>query len=135
MSLPFSTEAQATLLGTTGRAALRVEAADTAISAGSGDIPVLATPRMIALMEAAACEALRGHLGPDTTSVGTKVDIAHLKPSPVGADVTATAVITRIDGDRIDFDVTAEHAPTQLIGRGTHTRVVVERGPFMKRMQ
>jgi fluoroacetyl-CoA thioesterase len=134
--LPFSTEQRDIVIGAIGRASLRVDAADTAIAAGSGDIPVLATPRMVALLEAASCEALRGHLHPGHTSVGTRVDIRHMRPSPVGAHVIAQATVIAIDGDRVTFEVEALHEdePEYVIGRGTHTRVVVERDQFMQLM-
>lgn len=109
--------------------------ADTALSVGSGDLPVLATPRMIALMEAAACLALAGHLPPGVTSVGSAVDIRHLAPSPIGAAVIASATVTGFEGEKVTFDITARHVVgdgrSVTIGRGTHSRVIVDRGMFM----
>jgi fluoroacetyl-CoA thioesterase len=134
--LPFSTEQRDAVIGSTGRVALSVDSADTAIAAGSGDVPVLATPRMIALLEAAACEALRGHLSAGHTSVGITVDVRHTRPSPVGAHVIAQAIVTAVDGDRITFEVTAFHDghPDSIIGGGTHTRVVVDRDQFIQQI-
>jgi fluoroacetyl-CoA thioesterase len=106
----------------------------TAIAAGSGDLPVLATPTLVALMEAAACKALLHHLPGGLTSVGARVDIRHLAPSPVGARITARATVTDVQGAKVTFDVEASHhvgGSTIEIGRGTHVRVVVERGAFL----
>ena len=122
----------------TGTATLTVGPADTAIAAGSGDLPVLATPRMIALMEQAACAALAGALPAEATSVGIHVDIRHLAPTAVGGTVTATAMVTSVDGARIGFEVRATHATEDgetEIGRGTHLRAVVDRAAFLARLR
>jgi fluoroacetyl-CoA thioesterase len=134
--LPSSCDDRMALIGTSGQASLTVAAEDTAIAAGSGDIPVLATPRLIALMEAAACEALRGNLDPDQTSVGAKVMVDHLRPTLVGTVVNARADIIDIDGDRVQFAVSAEQPGKNgpvTIGEGTHLRVIVRREPFLQR--
>ena len=111
--------------------------AATAIAAGSGDLPVLATPRMIALMEEAACTLLASDLPDEATSVGTRVDVRHSVPSPLGARVTARATVVGVDGARITFDVTAWHGPVDSrveIGRGTHVRAVVDREAFLSKL-
>jgi fluoroacetyl-CoA thioesterase len=134
--LPSSFDQRAALVGSSGQVTLTVAAQDTAIAAGSGDIPVLATPRLVALMEAAACEALRGHLAPEQTSVGANITLDHLRPSLVGAVVTARAEIVEIDGDRVHFAVVADQpGPNGVvtIGTGTHLRVVVSREKFLQR--
>ena len=122
------------LVGAHGEVTHVVSDAMTAIAAGSGDLPVLATPTMIAFLEAAACQAL-GHLLPSgLTSVGSHVDVRHLVPSPVGARVVAEARVVRVEGAKVTFDVTATHHighRTAEIGSGTHTRVIVERGGFL----
>jgi fluoroacetyl-CoA thioesterase len=136
--LPFSFDgdvAQA-LIGASGRATLIVDSGDTAIALGSGDVPVFATPRMIALMEGAACNALVGRLAPELTSVGTDVNIRHRRPSPIGATITAEATVTEVDGALVTFTVVAhdDHAldaSKALIGIGTHTRAVVMREAFI----
>jgi predicted thioesterase len=71
--------------------------ADTAISAGSGDVPVLATPRLLALAEAAAVAAIAPHLAPGMTSVGTSASLEHRRASPVGAEVVVEAELTEVD--------------------------------------
>lgn len=110
---------------------------DTAISLGSGDLPVLATPRLIAWCEAACCAALQ--LDPGRTSVGTRVEVEHVGAVPVGSSVTATATASYHDGRLIRFDVVAEgsHNPDgddiRLL-HGTMTRVIVDRQRFMARL-
>ena len=123
----------ATLTGATGSATITVTDDDTAIAAGSGDLPVLATPRMIALMEQAACAALAPALPSGTTSVGVRIDVRHTAPTPIGVTVTARARVTEISGTRVVLEVSAEQERVgvgELIGAGTHTRVVVDRSAF-----
>jgi predicted thioesterase len=133
-----------TLMGRVGQATITVGPAATAIAAGSGDLPVLATPRMVALMEEAACAALAGALPDGLTSVGTRVDVAHRAASPLGWVVTATARVTGVSGARVTFEVVATHSrPVGVsggdeaaeIGGGTHVRVVVERESFLAGLQ
>lgn len=108
---------------------------DTAIALGSGDVPVLATPRLIAWLEAATVDACPD-LADDETSVGTRVDIEHLVATPLGARVEATAELIHRDGRLLRFAVTAQHdvghGPV-LIAQGHVTRVVVRRDPFLAR--
>jgi fluoroacetyl-CoA thioesterase len=87
--------------------------------------PVLATPVMILAMENAALNAIRSYLEPGESAVGTAVDIRHLAATPVGQRVTADAEVTRVEGRRIVFAVTARDE-TEEIGRGTHERMVVD---------
>ena len=96
VDIPVGLRAEATLL---------VTEADTARAMGSGDVDVLATPRLVALCEQASCEALGGRLTDTTTTVGMRVQIDHLQPTPVGAVVTAEAVLERIEGRRLSFTV------------------------------
>jgi predicted thioesterase len=134
MAFVIESALAAALARATGQADLVVGEAHTAIAAGSGDLPVLATPMMIALMEAAACAALAGHLPYDVTSVGARVDVRHLAPSAVGSSVAARAHVIEVSESAVTFAVEAthdrsgEHLP---IGRGTHVRVLVDREPFM----
>lgn len=122
------------------RLTFTVTDADTAVALGSGDVPVLATPRLIAWLEAATVAALSAHGGSppaDETSVGTRVDIEHLAASPVGAAVEATAQIIHRDGRLLRFSVAAHHdigAGPVHIARGEVTRVVVRRGAFLERL-
>src|SRR5215468_5280863 len=93
--------------------------ADTAISAGSGDVPVLATPRLLALAEAAAVAAIVPHLAAGMTSVGTSASLEHRRASPVGAEVVVEAELTDVDGRRLMFSFIArESAPRPGGGSG-----------------
>ena len=112
---------------------LTVTDAVTAITMGSGDMPVLATPAMMALMENAAMLAVAPHLPDGSTTVGGHISASHLKPTPVGETVTATATVTRVDGRKIEFKVEA-HCGDTLLGEGTHLRFIVDREKFMSRL-
>ncbi len=111
-----------------------VEEADTAIAVGSGDVPVLATPRLIALAEAASIEALADHLTPDTTTVGYEVQLAHLAPTPVGGKVTIEATLESVEARRLTFRVSVNDT-RGLVAAGKVTRVVVVRDRFIERAQ
>lgn len=106
-----------------------VTKADTAIALGSGDVEVYGTPALAALFERAAVAALDGALAAGTTSVGTRLDLEHLAPSAVGRTVSARATLTSVDGTRLTFTCEA-HDGDRLVGRCTHTRVIVERTRF-----
>jgi predicted thioesterase len=117
-----------------GRCGTRIERVgmpDTAISLGSGDVPVLATPRVVAWLEAAAVAALDG-LPPEMTTVGIHIAVDHTAPTIVGAEVRAEAEVTGTAGPRIEFAVNA-YEGDQIVARGTHTRVIVDRRRFMAR--
>lgn len=108
--------------------------ANTAITIGSGDMPVLATPAMMALMENAAMMAVANELPDGSTTVGGYIESSHLKPSPVGAVVTATATLTKIDGRKLYFDVKAMQGDV-VIGEGKHLRFIVDRERFLSKIQ
>lgn len=105
---------------------------DTARALGSGDLEVLATPRLLAWCEEATCAAL--DLDPSRTSVGTRVDLEHLAASPVGAEVTATATVIHADGRLLRFQVAALDSNGTLLGTGEIRRVVVDRERFLARI-
>jgi predicted thioesterase len=109
-----------------------VEESDTAIAHHSGDVPVIATPRVVALAEEATIEAVAGQLRPGETTVGCGVQLTHLAPSPVGAKVTAEVVLESIDGRRLVFRVSVTDG-RGLVAAGYVTRVVVERDRFLER--
>jgi len=102
----------------------------TAERLGSGDVAVLGTPAVLALVEAASVAAVADQLEPGTTTVGASVELDHLAPTPVGATVTATAALAEVDGRRLTFrfEVTDAAGP---VARGEHVRVVVDRGRFL----
>ncbi|MFG1944918.1 thioesterase family protein [Nonomuraea sp. NPDC048826] len=110
-----------------------VEVDDTASKIGSGDVPVLATPRLLALAEQATVRAAFDHLKPGETSVGTRVELEHLAATPVGAEVEIGAELTAVDGRRLVFGFHARDAHA-VIARGTIERVVVDRDRFMARV-
>lgn len=116
--------------GLCGRARLAVAQADTAVAHGSGDVPVLATPRVVGLCEEAALDALGTALGPGSTSVGMRVQIDHLAPTGVGGEVTAEATLEKVEGRRLTFTV-AVRDRGGLVAAGRVTRVVVDREAFL----
>ena len=104
-----------------------------AITVGSGDLPVLATPMMMALMENAAMLAVVDELPEGRTTVGGHIESSHLKPSKIGDVVRAVAEVTKVDGKKIEFKVAAYSGNT-LLGEGTHLRFIVDREKFMSRL-
>jgi len=116
--------------GLRGGAKLMVTDGDTAAALGSGTVAVLGSPRLIALCEEACQNAMANELEPGTTTVGMRVQFDHLQPTPVGAEVSAEAVLKKIDGRRLTFEVSATDAGG-LIGAGKITRVVVGIDDFM----
>jgi fluoroacetyl-CoA thioesterase len=107
--------------------------ADTAVSLGSGEVPVLATPRLLAWMEAATVGALADSLADTETSIGTRTELDHMAPSPVGARVTIRAVVAAVDGRRVRFEAVATDAGGKVVAHGQITRVVVDRARFLGR--
>ena len=108
---------------------------DTAIAVGSGSLPVLGTPRLLAWCEAATCAALESTLPEGGTSVGTRVALEHLAASPVGAVLEVTASTAYVDGRLHRFTVSARHAHDgRVVGAGEVTRVVVDAERFMSRV-
>ena len=120
--------------GLTASITLKVEEGDTALAIGSGDVPVLATPRLVTLAEKASLAALGNNLGPDQTSVGYEIQLAHLSPTPVGSEVTAEATLEGIEGRRLTFRVSVTDS-RGLVAAGRITRVVVLRDRFIERAQ
>lgn len=104
----------------------------TAKSMRSGSLPVLATPFMVALMEQAASELCDKHLQEGLSTVGTALNIQHLAPTPVGAEVKAVATVTDYDGRKVCFDVEA-YDEIGLIGKGTHERFTIKVDKFMEK--
>ena len=116
--------------GLSGRATLVVGENDTALAMRSGDVPVLATPRLIALCEEAACRAVADTLGEGRTSVGVRVQFDHLAPIRTGSEVTAEATVEKVEGRRLVFTVTAADS-AGLVGAGKVTRVIVATADFL----
>jgi fluoroacetyl-CoA thioesterase len=109
---------------------------DTAAALGSGSLPVLGTPRLLAWCEAATCAALEASLPPGGTSVGTRVALDHLAASPVGQQVEVTASASYVDGRLHRFTVAARHlgGNGKVVGAGEITRVVVDAERFLSRL-
>ena len=103
---------------------------DTAIALGSGDVPVLGTPRVVAWCEAATVEVVASELEAGMTTVGTTVRLDHLAPTGVGAEVVASAELETIDNRRLTFAVSA-HDAGELIASGTITRIIVDIDRFL----
>ncbi len=120
--------------GLQGEASLLVEEENTAQKMESGSLSVLATPALVALMEKAATQAIAEHLPEGQTTVGIRIDIHHLAPTPVGMEVKARAELTGVDGQRLHFQVEAGDQ-NELIGRGEHFRVIVPAENFLQRAQ
>jgi predicted thioesterase len=109
--------------------------ADTALAVGSGSLPVLGTPRLLAWCEAATCAAIETSLTDGATSVGTRVQLEHLVASPVGAEVEVTASTAYVDGRLHRFAVAARHTGDgKVVASGEITRVVVDTERFMARV-
>ena len=119
--------------GMTAAITLTVTESDTAMALGSGDVPVLATPRLVALCEEATVAALAGHLRDGSTSVGTRVEIDHMKPSMVGDTVVAGATLVDVDARRLQFTVTVADSGGGALAVARVWRVVVERDRFLDR--
>lgn len=110
--------------------------ADTALAVGSGTLPVLGTPRLLAWCEAATCAALEPALPEGSTSVGTRVSLEHLAASPVGQQVEVSASTTYVDRRLHRFTVSARHAggDGKVVASGEVTRVVVDAERFLARL-
>ena len=108
---------------------LEVEPADTAVAMHSGDVAVLATPRVLALAEQAAVAALEGCIAESHTTVGSWVELDHLAPSPVGRTVTAEAVLLGVHGRRLEFSITLTDGEKE-VAKVRHRRVIVDRAKF-----
>jgi len=120
--------------GKSASVSVTVDTSNTAIAMRSGSLPVFATPKMIALMEYAACESLSGCLDDGQTSVGSSISVEHTAATSLGVEVTATAVIENISGRKIEFKVIAVDNFGET-GRGKHTRIIVDETRFMEKIQ
>ena len=121
-------------IGMKGRAETLVAPDNTAQAAGSGLLPVFATPWMAALMENAAVQAVQGALSPEEGTVGTRLDVTHDAATPVGMKVWAEAEVTAVEGRKLTFSVSAFDEAGK-IGGGTHQRFVIQPEKFLTRAQ
>lgn len=121
--------------GAKGTYSLRVTPAHLANQFKDAALPqVFATPMMVTAMENAALNAVRDFLDPGESAVGTAVSIRHLAATPVGHQVTAEAEVTKVDGRRLEFKVSARDE-TEEIGSGTHERMVVDMARLAKKLE
>lgn len=111
---------------------LSVTEDDTAERAGSGDVPVLATPRLLALAEAACVEAVAAEIPDGQTTVGVHAEIDHQRPTPVGEDVEVEATLIGHHGRRLEFNVTVRTGG-EIVARIQHRRMLVDRRRFLER--
>ncbi len=120
--------------GLSSQVALTVTDADTALALRTGEVPVLATPRIIGLAEEAAVAALEGELTDGQTSVGVSVQVEHISPTAVGRTVRAEACLEKVEGRRLLFTVSVrdDHG---LVAAGKVTRVVVDREGFLSKVR
>jgi len=122
------------MLNSTFTQTIQVSENQTAISLGSGTLPVFATPALIALMENTAMKLL-SNLPEGDTSVGISMNMQHLKASPIGAFIECSATISAIEGRKYTFTIKATDADGNLIGEGMHERVVVNIEKFMGKIK
>jgi predicted thioesterase len=120
-------------VGMQGSVSIVVAEEHTAARVGSGAAPVLATPTLVMLLEAAALAAAERHLPAGHQSLGPRIDVAHLAATPLGMRVTAHAEVVAAEGRTLRFRVWAEDE-REKVGEGTHERVVVETARFEKRL-
>lgn len=122
------------LVGCQAELAFDVTEADTARAVGSGSLPVLGTPRVLAMLEATTCAAVDAVLAEGSTTVGTRVDLEHLAATLVGGRVTCRAVVTGQTARAVTFAVTAVDGAGRDVARGTVTRVLVDTERFLARL-
>lgn len=121
-------------IGLRARRVFEVVEQDTAIAVGSGSVPALGTPRLLAWLEAVTVAAIEPALGDGEVSVGSRVELDHLQPSAVGARVCVEAVVAAVSGRQVVFDVEARTGGQEVLGRGRITRMVVDRVRFLDRL-
>jgi fluoroacetyl-CoA thioesterase len=118
--------------GLSATASIVVSDADTAIALRTGDVPVVATPRVVQLAEEASVQAVAGELDEGTTTVGYRVQLDHLAPTAVGGRVNAEATLETVESRRLTFRVSVNDG-RGLVAAGRITRVVVERKRFLEK--
>jgi predicted thioesterase len=119
--------------GLIGEVDIVVQPGDTADALGNPGVHVLATPRLVALVERAAIAAVEPHLPPGASTVGTRLDVKHLAATPVGMRVRIRAALREVDGRRLAYDVEA-HDEVEKIAEGTHDRFQITQARFLERV-
>ena len=120
-------------VGATATILHQVSSADVAQTLGTGEVPVLASSRLLTWAEGATCAAIDADLDKSQTSVGIQLQLDHKRPSPLNAMVSVRADLTRVDGRLLEFEIRAEHNDGEVVGRGEVTRMVVDRQRFLER--
>jgi fluoroacetyl-CoA thioesterase len=118
--------------GMSARVELTVTDSDTAQAVGSGDVPVLGTPRVLALAEAATVAATATRMPPGMTTVGARVELDHKAPTGVGRTVAAVARLAKVDGRRLLFEVTVSEG-TAVVAEARVERILVDRHRFVEK--
>lgn len=129
----FAPKLETMQIGLTYTSTMVVTESMLAQTVGSGDLPVLATPMMMALMENAAMMAVAGELDSTESTVGGQIESTHLRPSALGATIRAKAELTGVEGRKLLFHIEAWDGDT-LIGEGTHTRFIINREKFLAKL-
>ena len=120
-------------VGSSASVSHTVTDADLARTLGTGDLPVLASSRLLTWAEGATCAAIDAELDESLTSVGTRLELQHRQPSPLDTAVSVRAELREVDGRQLVFDVQASHDDGQVVGRAEVTRMLVDRERFMDR--
>ena len=131
MSRPVPEGMAGVRAGASAERLVRVERSDTAERVGSGDVPVLATPRLLAFVEEACVACVAGMLSDELTTVGTRVELDHRAPSAVGTLVTIRVRLEAVDGRRLAFSFEAVQGDGTVVAAGEHHRVAVDREAFL----
>ena len=111
-----------------------VDENNIALTMGSGELEVFATPAMVALMEEAAAESVKPYIDEGSTTVGTALEIEHVSATPIGVSVRCESELCHVDGRKLVFNVTA-YDNAGIIGKGRHERFIVEKERFMKKAE
>ena len=120
--------------GIMGSSETVVDENNTALTMGSGELEVFATPAMVALMEEAAAESVKPYIDEGSTTVGTALEIEHVSATPIGVSVRCESELCHVDGRKLVFNVTA-YDNAGIIGKGRHERFIVEKERFMKKAE
>jgi predicted thioesterase len=123
----------AIVAGLVGEIEIVVQPGDTADALGNRGVHVLATPRLVALLEQAAIRAVESHLPPGGGTVGTRIDVRHLAATPVGMRAVIRATLREVDGRRLVFDIEG-HDTAERIVEGTHERLQIDQAKFLARI-
>ncbi|MGN0033397.1 MAG: thioesterase family protein [Candidatus Limimorpha sp.] len=121
-------------IGLSYTSTILVDNTNTARTYGSGGLDVFATPAMIGLMENAAMKAVEDQIPEGCSTVGSRIEVTHIKPSKIGAEIKATATLVGIEGRKLTFDVSASDGNGK-IGEGLHIRYIVDIEKFMSKLQ